>query len=84
MEVLSVSRVQMTMPKDAINPSHYQTASGLQAIDVIEEFGLGFCDGNVVKYVLRAGKKDPTKEIEDLEKARWYLDRYIKERKEET
>ena len=32
---------------------------------------------NVVKYVARAGKKDPAKELEDLKKASWYLDRYI-------
>lgn len=38
---------------------------------------LSFCAGNVVKYVCRAGRKDPDKHIEDLEKARWYLDREI-------
>lgn len=60
---------------DSINhPAHYQSATGLEAIQVIEAFGLGFSLGNVVKYVLRAPKKGGT---EDLKKARWYLDREI-------
>ena len=40
------------------HPSHYQTKNGLEVIDVIESFDLGFNLGNVVKYVLRCGKKD--------------------------
>ena len=48
-----------------------------EAIKVIEAWGLGFSLGNAVKYIIRAGKKDPTKEIEDLKKARWYLDHEI-------
>ena len=52
-----------------------------EAIKVITAHDLGFCLGNVVKYVLRAGKKDPLKEIEDLEKARNYIDYRIKELK---
>jgi hypothetical protein len=46
-----------------------------EAIKVVEAWSLGFCLGNVVKYVSRAGKKgDP---LEDLKKARWYLNREI-------
>ena len=48
-----------------------------EAIKVIEAWELDFCLGNVVKYVSRAGKKDPSKELEDLEKAKWYLQRRI-------
>ena len=48
-----------------------------EAIKVIEEWNLDFTLGNVIKYISRAGKKDPGKLIEDLEKARWYLDRKI-------
>lgn len=62
---------------DPVNsPSHYQ-GNGMEVVDVIEAFGLdkSFCLGNVVKYVLRAGKKDAT--LQDLKKARWYLDRQI-------
>lgn len=63
---------------DIINhPPHYQSKAGLEAIDVIEAFDLGFCRGNAVKYILRAGKKDPTKTVEDLKKAIWYLQREL-------
>jgi len=56
------------------HPDHYQGGK-FEVIDIIEDFKLGFHLGNVVKYVLRAGKKDAT--VQELEKARWYLDRYI-------
>jgi hypothetical protein len=61
---------------DAVNPSHYQ-AGQLQAIDVIDNWQLGFNLGNVVKYVLRAGKKDGADYRTDLEKALWYLQREL-------
>lgn len=64
------------------HPSHYQTAAGLEAIDVVEAFGLGFCLGNAIKYVLRAGKKRDA--LTDLRKARWYLDRAIKQAEAKT
>lgn len=61
--------------KEMVNhPSHYQ-GNGIEVIDVIEAFGLGFCLGNVVKYVLRAGKKD--ERLQELRKAKWYLEREI-------
>ena len=59
------------------NPSHYNSGK-IEVIDFIEDQKLGFCLGNVVKYVSRAGKKDSSKTIEDLEKAKWYLEREIK------
>jgi hypothetical protein len=62
---------------DAVNkPSHYNSGK-FEAIDVIEDWNLGFNLGNTVKYISRAGKKDPNKHLEDLKKARWYLDREI-------
>ena len=62
--------------KEMVNhPSHYQTSSGIEVIDVIEAFNLGFCLGNVVKYILRAGHKDDI--LQDLNKAKWYLEREI-------
>lgn len=71
----------MPESKEAIHhPAHYGgEANPYEAIKVIEAVGLGegFCLGNALKYLLRAGKKDPSKTIEDLEKARWYLDRHI-------
>ena len=64
---------------DPVNrPSHY-TDGKIEVIDYIEDKKLGFCLGNAIKYISRAGKKDPTKEVEDLKKARWYIDRRIKE-----
>lgn len=62
---------------DNINhPSHYKHA-GIETIDVIEAWSLGFCLGNVVKYISRAGSKPGNTELDDLKKARWYLDREI-------
>lgn len=58
------------------NPAHY-TDGNIEVIDFIEDKKLGFHLGNTVKYVARAGKKDPAKKLEDLQKARWYLDREI-------
>ena len=64
---------------DAVDhPDHYGGEDNIyEAIKVIEAWNLGFCLGNAVKYVSRAGKKDPKKEIEDLKKAAWYLNRQI-------
>jgi hypothetical protein len=65
--------------EDPINhPSHYGGESNpYEAIKVIEAWGLNFNLGNAVKYISRAGKKDPAKLLEDLQKAAWYLDREI-------
>ena len=61
------------------HPSHYGGASNVyEAIKVIDAWELGFSLGNTVKYISRAGKKDPEKEIEDLKKAKFYLDHHIK------
>ena len=65
-------------PSDPVNhPNHYQ-AGGLESIDVIEAFELNFRLGNVVKYILRADRKGAA--IQDLKKARWYLEREIRAR----
>lgn len=61
------------------HPPHYMSEGGLEAIDVIEQFDLGFHLGNATKYLLRFGKKSPQSILtEDLKKAQWYIDRYIK------
>lgn len=67
---------------DNVNhPSHYQSDSGLEVIDVIKAFtkdliGMeAVCTGNAIKYILRWKKKNG---VEDLKKARWYLDYLIK------
>lgn len=62
------------------NPNHYGGKENTyESIKVIEAWELNFHLGNVVKYISRAGKKDKTKLNEDLQKAKWYLDRYINE-----
>lgn len=63
------------------NPEHY-LFGGIATIDYIEaklggDGAYAFCLGNVLKYVSRAGKKDVGKEVQDLEKAAWYLKRAI-------
>ena len=61
---------------DIVNhPPHYKSG-GIETIDFIEAKNLGYHMGNVVKYISRAGIKSDCP-IEDLKKARWYLDRYI-------
>lgn len=60
---------------DNVNhPEHYKK-NGMECIDVIEAFQLGFNLGNATKYILRAGHKDDR--VEDLKKAIWYLQREI-------
>lgn len=71
-------REKVNGANDAVHhPSHYADGR-FEVIDIIEDqlgfAGLrGFCLGNTLKYICRAGKKDPTKEAEDLQKAEWYL-----------
>ena len=68
--------------KELVNhPQHYGGKDNpYEAIKVIEAWNLGFCLGNTIKYISRAGKKDDT--IQELEKALWYLQRKIKNLKD--
>ena len=69
--------IDLQPPEDAVNhPLHY-TSGKIETIDFIEDQGINFHRGNAVKYIVRAGKKDPEKEIEDLKKAAWYINREI-------
>ena len=67
------------MQKEYVDhPQHYGGEENpYEAIKVIRAWGLGFSLGNTAKYLSRAGKKSPDP-IEDLKKARWYLDEEIK------
>jgi hypothetical protein len=67
----------MSENKNVNHPSHYAEGRKYEPIDVIEDWELGFNLGNTVKYISRAGRKDKNKEIEDLEKALFYLKRQI-------
>jgi hypothetical protein len=63
----------MQLNDNVDHPNHYN--KGIEAIDVIESWNLNFNVGNVIKYMLRAPFKG--EQIQDLEKAKWYLDRHI-------
>lgn len=69
----------MQQNKEMVNhPSHYGGVDNpYEAIKVMEAWDLDFHLGNTVKYISRAGKKQQDKELEDLLKAKWYLDRKI-------
>ena len=69
----------MTPTYDKINPSYYNDLGVYSAVHIIQKWGLGFCVGNALKYIQRAGKKPETNEITDLKKAVWYLTRRIYE-----
>ena len=76
-------------PDNVNHPLHY-TDGKIEVIDYIEDKQLGFCLGNAVKYISRAGKKksgnltDKEKEIEDLKKAVFYINYRIKELEEQN
>lgn len=59
---------------DKINPEHY--TQGIECIDYITSKNMSFLEGNVVKYVTRYRMKNG---LEDLEKAKWYLERLIRD-----
>jgi hypothetical protein len=67
--------------KNVDHPDHYLKDSGHEVIDVINSWNLNFELGNAVKYIARAGKKDSGKMMEDLEKAKWYIQHQINELK---
>lgn len=69
-----VAEVKPTTGDPVGNPGHYHRGTH-EAIDVIEAWGLGFCLGNALKYIARHELKG--RPLEDLKKARWYLDRAI-------
>ena len=68
------------MNSNISHPKHYN-AGKIEVIDAIEEWKMGFCDGNVIKYVARHRHKG--KPIEDLKKAKWYLERLIQQYEQE-
>ena len=70
------------MSKEKVDhPAHYNQGR-FEVIDVIEDWNLNFCEGNVVKYVARHRHKGEP--LEDLRKARWYIDRLIQAASDEA
>lgn len=59
------------------SPPHYKDAARVECITIIEDLGLSYNLGNALKYLWRKGRKDPAKTLQDLEKARFYVDREI-------
>lgn len=80
-ELVNKDTIETVETKEAVDhPSHYNSGQ-YEVIDVIDDWQLNFELGNAVKYIARAGKKDESKTIEDLEKAIWYIQREIKNAK---
>ena len=78
-QIMNQKILEAKSAHDPVNhPAHYTTGK-IECIDFIQDKGLNFCRGNAVKYIVRAGLKDPNKEIEDLEKAIFYLNAEIKD-----
>lgn len=78
MRVPVCSEGTLQRENDPVNhPKHY-TFGKIEVIDAINEWGLNFDRGNAVKYIVRAGRKDPKKTIEDLQKAIFYINDEIK------
>jgi len=67
------------MSKEKALEAIERNPDGIEVIDVIEACDLDYSLGQVTKYLLRAGKKDPSTKITDLGKAKYYLDRYIRQ-----
>lgn len=71
-----------TKKKEQVNhPSHYADGRKYEPIDVIADWDLNFALGSALKYISRAGRKDDI--VQDLEKARWYIDYEIERLKNE-
>lgn len=63
---------------DPVNhPAHYTSGGKIEVIEFLEDWNFPFHLANSIKYICRAGRKDPTKTVEDLHKAVWYINRYI-------
>ena len=73
---VDLQRVSEKVCDNVNHPSHY-TSGKIEVIDFIEDKGLGFHLGNAIKYISRAGRKNPDNTIEDLRKAVWYINRQI-------
>lgn len=72
------------MPNAVENPMHYGGADNpYEVIKVIRAWKFGFNKGNALKYLFRAGKKDPSKYVEDLEKAIFYIQTEINQYEED-
>ena len=68
--------MKQILDREMVNhPDHYQGSGGMEVIDIIENYDLGFSLGNAIKYILRSNKKGSANQ--DLKKAIWYINREI-------
>jgi len=74
---VDISAISDPQGDDMVNSPHHYTVGGIETIDFIEAKGLGYHLGNVVKYISRSTYKN--NRIQDLEKAKWYLNRAIEQ-----
>lgn len=77
MSEFEIDKVSDDKPEAVNHPAHYGGDTPYEAIKVIEAWELGFNLGNSTKYIARLGKKHTEKRLEELKKARWYIDREI-------
>ena len=75
-ECIDLGDIEEDNGDSVVHPDHYQ-GNGYEVLDIIEDFELNFNLGNVLKYVLRAGRKNSELKEEDLEKALFYLKREL-------
>lgn len=78
---INIEPVLLTSKETINHPNHYNIG-GIEVIDFIESWNLGFSLGNAIKYIARAPYKN--NELEDLKKARWYIDREIQRLEKNT
>lgn len=77
-QTMAKSDISGTPQQEAVHhPQHYRGDTVYEAIKVIEAWELNFSLGSALKYICRNGKKPNAEQVEDLKKARWYLDREI-------
>lgn len=77
LEIQTHPKVELPPKDDAVHhPSHY-TRGSIEVWDFIVDQGLGYLTGNAIKYICRAGEKDPEKHVQDLQKAIAFLNREI-------
>lgn len=87
LELLNGTVVDVASPSEKVDaavehPAHYGGDTTYEVIKVIEAWGLDFVLGNVVKYIARAGKKPSNSELQDLKKARDYINKRIEKLEE--
>ncbi len=72
----SLGVIMIESNEEVNHPKHYNQGN-IEVIEAIEDWHLDFHRGSAIKYIARAGRKDPDKLVQDLEKAIWYLKRKI-------